>query len=46
LYPVFNEKASYNKFYSLNGEGYKAAQDGKSSTVETVREKLIKGIEV
>lgn len=30
------------EFYRLIGEGYKAMQDGKTSTIEEVREKIKK----
>lgn len=31
------------EFYRLIGEGYKAMQDGRTSTIDEVREKLKKG---
>lgn len=30
------------EFYRLIGEGYKAMQDGRTSTIDEVREKLIR----
>ncbi|MCM1287871.1 MAG: hypothetical protein NC240_06125 [Clostridium sp.] len=35
-----NEDAEKLELYRLIGEGYKAMQDGRTSTIEEVREKL------
>lgn len=35
-----------SELYRLIGEGYKAMQDGRTRTIEEVREKLEKGREV
>lgn len=40
-----NEDAEKLELYRLIGEGYKAIQDGRTRTIEEVREKLEKGRE-
>lgn len=40
-----NEDAEKLELYRLIGEGYKAMQDGRTCTIEEVREKLVKGRE-
>lgn len=40
-----NEDAKKLELYRLIGEGYRAMQDGRTRTIEEVREKLQKGRE-